>query len=66
MHLELRGEDLRVHQLGLDFAIVDTATTHLPGPARLYVQVDDSVTVHTVYFPDGIHPGTLRTRLMPA
>ena len=66
MHLEMAGEQLRVHQLGLDFAIVETTEAYLPGAARLFVQVDDALTVRDVFLPEGIRPDTLRTRLMPA
>ncbi len=66
MHLELAGEQLPVHQLGLDFAIVETSTAHSPGAATLVVKVDDDLTVRPVFLPDGIHPDVLRTRLIPA
>lgn len=66
MHLEVAGQQLPVHQLGLDFAIMESSATHLPGAARLFVMVDDALTVRSVFLPEGIHPGAVRTRLIPA
>lgn len=66
MHLEVGGERLPVNQLGLDFAIVEATTAHLPGPAQLLVTVDDDLTVRPVFLPEGIQPGTVRTRLVLA
>ncbi len=63
MHLDVGGERLPVNQLGPDFAFVEAATAHLPGPACLLVTVDDALTVRPVFLPEGIRPGSVRTRL---
>lgn len=63
MHLDVGGERLPVNQLGPDFALVEATATHLPGPATLFVTVDDTLTVRPVFLPDGIRPGSVRTRL---
>lgn len=63
MHLEVGGERLPVNQLGPDFALVEAAAPHLPGPATLFVTVDDDLTIRPVFLPEGIRPGSVRTRL---
>ena len=63
MHLELDGLRFPVNQLGLDFAILEATTTHLPGAATLFVKVDDDLSVRPVFLPEGIRPGAVRTRL---
>lgn len=66
MHLEVGGERLPVNQLGPDFAIVEAAAAHMPGPAKLSVTVDHDLTVRTVFLPEGIQPGAVRTKLVRA
>lgn len=63
MHLEVGGERLPVNQLGPDFALVEATAAHLPGPAKLFVTVDDDLTVRPVFLPEGIQPGAGRTKL---
>ncbi len=63
MHLEVDGKQVPVNQLGIGFAIVEATATHLPGPARLFVKVDDDLTVRSVFLPNGIHPAVVRTKL---
>jgi hypothetical protein len=63
MHLEMGGERLPVNQLGPDFAILEATTAHLPGTATLFVTVDDDLTVRSVFLPEGIRPGGIRTKL---
>lgn len=63
MHLDVGGERLPVNQLGPDFAIVEASTTHLPGMGKLFVTVDDDLTVRPVFLPEGIQPGAMRTRI---
>ena len=63
MHLGVGGERLPVNPLGLDFVMVEAAAAHLPGMARLFVTVNDDLTVRPVFLPEGIQPGTVRTRL---
>jgi hypothetical protein len=63
MHLEVGGELLPVNQLGPDFAIVKATAAHSPGPAKLSVAVDDDLTVRSVFLPEGIKPGLVRTKL---
>lgn len=63
MHLDVGGERLAVNQLGPDFAIVEAAANHLPGPAKLVVSVDESLTVRPVFLPEGIQSGVGRIRL---
>lgn len=63
MYLDVGGERLPVNQLGLDFALIESATAHPPGPAQLVVTVDDDVTRRPVFLPDGIQPGSARIRL---
>lgn len=66
MHLDFGDEYIPVTHLELDFAILDTAVSRPPGPARLSVAVDDELTVRQVFLPDGIRPGPHRTRLANA
>ena len=63
MHLEVGGEQVPVNQLGLDFAIVEVTANHPPGPAKLFVKVDDDLTIRSVFLPNGIHPSVVRTKL---
>lgn len=63
MHWEVGGERLPVNQLGPDFAFVEATSAHLPGQARLFVTVDDDLTIRPVFLPEGIQPGAGRTRI---
>jgi hypothetical protein len=63
LHLEVGGERLPVNQLGPDFALVEATSAHLPGSAKLFVTVDDELTVRPVFLPEGVQPGAVRTRL---
>ncbi|MBX3748035.1 MAG: hypothetical protein KF833_22230 [Verrucomicrobiae bacterium] len=63
MHLEVGGVLFPVNQLGPDSAIVEATAAHSPGPARLLVAVDDTLTVRQAFLPEGIPPGPFRTRL---
>jgi hypothetical protein len=63
MHLDVGGERLPVNQLGPDFALVHATADHLPGPARLFVTVDEALTVRPVFLAEGIRSGAARIRL---
>lgn len=57
MHLDVGGERVAVNQLGPDFALVESTATHLAGPAKLFVAVDEALTVRPVLLPEGIQSG---------
>jgi hypothetical protein len=65
MELSVNGHVLSVGQLGPDFLILDSPTSHPPSKAEVAVWIDGDESRWTVHLPDGISPKMERTRIAP-
>jgi len=61
MHLTVNGRMLDVAQLAPDFIVLRDAATCEPGPAEMFLKIDESEYRRPVYLDEGIDPARVKT-----
>ena len=54
---------LAIAQMGPDFLLLKAPTDHPPGPASLFLQVDESKSRWDIFLPDGVSASSKRVSI---
>ncbi|PYJ07154.1 MAG: hypothetical protein DME25_04490 [Verrucomicrobia bacterium] len=63
MRLIVNGDSISITHMGPDFLLVEPASDHPPGEARIVMQVDESRSEWKVRLPEGISKASTRVAL---
>jgi hypothetical protein len=66
MELFLDGQVLPIAQFGPDFLILEKPADHSPTNGEILMSIDGHERRWTVYLPDGLVAGQLKTRIAPS